>query len=208
MTTNIVFDFGAVVFSWRPEEIVRTLFPVHANTPAAAQRLARAIFHHADWQEFDRGTLEPAAVIERTALRLQLPEAAVHNLVTGIPEHLAPLPDTVDLLARLRQRREQRGDIKLYYLSNMPEPYARVLQQRHTFLGWFDGGLFSGDVKLVKPQPEIFRMLESRYALEPANTVFIDDLVANVEAARAHGWRAIHFESAQQLDPQICSFTA
>lgn len=208
MTTNIVFDFGAVVFSWQPQEIVRTLFPAQAATPAAAQRLAQAIFHHADWQDFDRGTLELAAVIERTALRLQLPDTAVHNLVAGIPEHLTPLPDTVDLLARLRQRREQRGDIKLYYLSNMPEPYARVLQQRHTFLGWFDGGLFSGDVKLVKPQPEIFRMLETHYALEPARTVFIDDLVANVEAAQAHGWHAIHFKSAQELEPRICSYAA
>jgi len=87
----------------------------------------------------------------------------------------------------------------------MPAPCARILEQRHPFLQWFDGGMFSADVKTIKPQPEIFRMLESRYALASARTVFIDDLPANVGAARVHGWHASHFESATQLEPLLAS---
>ena len=113
--------------------------------------------------------------------------------------------DTLALLGRLRERRERQQDLRLYYLSNMPEPYARVLEQRHDFLQWFDGGMFSADVKMIKPQPDIFALLQSRYALAPAHTVFIDDLPANVDAARTHGWHAIHFESASQLEPQLAA---
>lgn len=203
MPMNIVFDFGAVVFSWRPDEIVRGMFPQRAATADAARALAGDIFHHEDWQAFDRGTLAQSAVVERTAQRLGLPHAAVDALVASIPQHLTPIAGTVDLLTRLRARRERQGDIRLYYLSNMPAPYARALEQRHAFLQWFDGGMFSADVKTIKPHPDIFRMLESRYALVPTHTVFIDDLPANVEAARAHGWQAIHFESAQQLEPSL-----
>ena len=203
MPMNIVFDFGAVVFAWRPHEIVRGAFPQRAATADAAGALAGAIFHHADWQAFDRGTLEQSAVVQRTAHRLGLPHAAMQALVSSIPQHLAPIPGTVDLLTRLRQRRDRDGDPRLYFLSNMPAPYARELERRHAFLQWFDGGMFSADVKSIKPERDIFRMLESRYALVPARTVFIDDLPANVEAARAHGWHAIHFESALQLEPLL-----
>lgn len=203
MAINIVFDFGAVLFSWRPDLLVSELFPRQSATDAAARELARDIFHHDDWQSFDRGTMELACVIERTAHRLDLPMADMSALMSGIGERLAPMPDTVALLAQLRERRKHRGDIRLYYLSNMPAPYARALERRHEFLNWFDGGVFSGDVQLVKPEPDIYALLESRYALVPDHTVFIDDLPANVMAARDRGWRAIHFESAAQLAPQL-----
>ncbi len=205
MPMNIVFDFGAVVFSWRPHEIVGAMFPEQASTEAASRALAEDIFHHDDWQNFDRGTIAQADVVDRAAQRLGLSQPAVHALVAAIPQYLTPIPGTVDLLTRLRERRDSQGDIGLYFLSNMPAPYARILEQRHPFLQWFDGGMFSADVKTIKPQPEIFRLLESRYALAPARTVFIDDLPANVEAARTHGWHAIHFESAAQLEPLLAS---
>ena len=208
MPMNIVFDFGAVVFSWRPNEIVRGMFPQQAPTEEAARALAGDIFHHQDWQDFDRGTIASAEVVARAAQRLVLPQLAVQALVAAIPQYLTPIPATVDLLARLRERRDTRGDIRLYYLSNMPAPYARILEQRHPFLQWFDGGMFSADVKTIKPQPEIFRLLESRYGLVPARTVFIDDLPANVEAARTHGWHALHFESAAQLEPMLAAHIA
>jgi len=202
---NVVFDFGGVVFSWQPEHLVRTAFPHQAATPAAARALAAALFHHGDWQDFDRGTIAQGAVVERAAARLGLPPAALQALVSDIPQSLTPMADTVDLLGRLRARRELRGDVRLYFLSNMPQPYARVLERRHDFLQWFDGGLFSADVQLIKPQPDIFGLLQSRYTLAPERTVFIDDLQANVDAARVHGWHALHFESASQLEPLLAA---
>ena len=126
--------------------------------------------------------------------------------MSRIPEHLTPMAGTVALLERLKQQRERDGGIRLYFLSNMPAPFARELERRHAFLAWFDGGVFSGDVQLVKPQPEIFQLLQARYALDPAHTVFIDDLAANVQAARDHGWRGIQFESAARLEARLKTY--
>jgi putative hydrolase of the HAD superfamily len=67
----------------------------------------------------------------------------------------------------------------------------------------FDGGLFSGDVRLSKPSPEIYQLLQSRYQLEPQRTVFIDDMQANVDAAKEHGWKGIQFTSAAQLVEEL-----
>jgi len=196
---NIVFDFGAVLFTWQPAQLVATAFPQTASNPEAAKRLAHAIFSHDDWHGFDRGTVEMAEVIRRTALRLDLPESQLDALVSHIGERLTPIEETVSVLSQLVQQRSRQNSLRLYYLSNMPVPYARVLEQRHAFLTWFDGGIFSGDVKHIKPDPAIYELLENRYALDPVQTVFIDDLKTNVAAAQARGWRGIHFESAGQL---------
>ena len=92
----------------------------------------------------------------------------------------------------MRARRDAGEDLRLYFLSNMPAPHARALEARYPFMRWFDGGIFSGDVQLLKPQPEIYQLLAERHALAPGRTVFIDDTLVNVEAARSLGWHAIH----------------
>jgi putative hydrolase of the HAD superfamily len=144
-------------------------------------------------------------VIARTAARLELDAAELDAMLSPIGERMAPIEATVDLLAELRQRRDEAGDIRLFYLSNMPAPYARVLQERHEFIQWFDGGIFSGDVQLAKPQPEIFQLLAARHGLQPGRTVFIDDMPYNVDAAAALGWHGIRFETPEGLREQLSS---
>ena len=200
---NIVFDFGAVLFDWQPARLVAQHFSELSATPEQARNLARALFDHADWRGFDSGTVTLHQVIARTALRLQLPEARLHDALAPIGERLAPIACNIELLAGLREHRDSRGSLKLYFLSNMPEPFARALERRHDFLQWFDGGIFSSDVKLGKPDPAIFRLLASRYQLADAETLFIDDSLANVQAADAQGWQTIHCENPDRLPGQL-----
>lgn len=204
VVVNIVFDFGAVLFTWEPGALIQTHFPEHAGTQAQRSALAHAVFGHADWHDFDRGVLSAAEVTARTAQRLGLNALALRALVDGIGERLQPMDDTLAVLAQLRDLRDApESALRLYYLSNMPEPYARVLVHKHAFINWFDGGIFSGDVKHIKPEPEIYELLERRYQLAPSQTVFIDDLASNVALAQSRGWHGIHFESAAQLKAQL-----
>jgi putative hydrolase of the HAD superfamily len=201
---NLVFDFGAVLFRWRPLEMVALSFPERASTPQQAGHLAHQIFGHGDWLDFDRGRLAIRSVIERTATRLDLDRRVFRDLVRNIGEQLQPIDESLELLTRLHALRAQaQSDLRLYFLSNMPVPYARALERRHDFLGWFDGGIFSGDVLCIKPEPVIYQLLQQRYGLQPAQTVFVDDLLGNVQTARAMGWRGIHFTGAQQLEGEL-----
>lgn len=172
---NFVFDFGAVLFTWKPSDLMAQSFPQRASTPEAAAELAHAMFAHADWNGFDQGIVEMDALIARTSERLDLDATVLRELVEHIGERLQPIPGTVALLEQLHALRSQHADLRLYYLSNMPRPYARALERRHAFLQCFDGGIFSGDVLHIKPHPEIYQLLQSRFALEPAYTLFIDD---------------------------------
>lgn len=202
---NFVFDFGAVLFTWKPADLMAQCFPQRANTPAASAALAQALFAHADWNGFDQGVLEMDALVQRTSARLDLDATVLHELVAHIGERLQPIPGTVALLEQLHALRGQRPDLRLYYLSNMPRPYARALERRHAFLQCFDGGIFSSDVLRIKPHPEIYQLLQSRFALEPAHTLFIDDLLPNVMAARGQGWHAVQFVSPEQLQADIAA---
>jgi putative hydrolase of the HAD superfamily len=88
----------------------------------------------------------------------------------------------------------------------MPAPYARAVERRHGFIRRFNGGVFSGDVKFIKPEREIYELLAVRHALDPQQTVFIDDSAANVEAARAFGWQAIHCTHPAALAAQLVRY--
>ena len=203
---NLVFDFGAVLFRWQPELLMQAHFAERATNAPAARALARSLFHHPDWQDFDRGAITEQDLVTRTSERLNLQPAAVSALLQGIEAHLTPVQPTIALLERLCQRRRDQADVRLFYLSNMPVRFARVLERRHDLANWFEGGVFSGDVHLAKPEPGIYQLLQRRYALEAAQTVFIDDLQANVDAAVAQGWRGLRFESASQLEGDLASW--
>jgi putative hydrolase of the HAD superfamily len=72
-------------------------------------------------------------------------------------------------------------------------------------MDWFDDGVFSSRVQLVKPQPAIFRAASQRFGLAPGELVFIDDLAHHVDAARALGWQAIHFNDARDCEAALTS---
>jgi putative hydrolase of the HAD superfamily len=207
---NVVFDFGAVLFDWRPVDFMMECFPQSAPTLAEAAPLAHAVFGHAQWQEFDRGAVPMSEVVRQTASRVGLDSAVLGSLVESIGQRLTPMADTLALFQHLVVLREQQASrdgepLRLYYLSNMPVPYARTLEQTHDFLKSFDGGIFSGDVRLSKPQLGIYQLLQSRYQLAPERTVFIDDLQGHVDAAIEVGWKGIHFTSAAQLAKDLHS---
>ena len=63
--------------------------------------------------------------------------------------------------------------------------------------------MFSGDVKRIKPNTEIYELLAWREGLAPGDTLFIDDSVPNVESAMALGWQALHCTSPAALAARL-----
>jgi putative hydrolase of the HAD superfamily len=194
---NIVFDFGAVMVNWRPQDVVRKHFPDLARSPEAAAQLAASFFSHPDWQAFDAGRHSAPEIAQLSAARLRLDLEAVQSMVDAIEDHITPIDSSVAVLQSLFEERAEKG-YKLYFLSNMPAPYARGLE-RHAFMRCFEGGIFSGDVGLVKPQPEIFQKLEAMYALAGKPILFIDDHPANIIAAQKVGWQTLHLTEPSKL---------
>jgi HAD superfamily hydrolase (TIGR01509 family) len=191
---NVDFDFGGVLVRWQPEAVIAGFY---ADEPSRA--LVRdAVFRHPDWIDIDRGTLSESAAIERFAVRMHRPAAEMRALMQHIKDSLTPVPDSIALLDELAQR-----GVPLYGLSNMSAPIFALLKSRHDHWDRFRGIVVSGEVGLVKPEPEIFHHLAQRYELIPAETVFIDDHLPNIESAGRLGFRTIHFADAEQCRREL-----
>ncbi len=197
---TLVFDFAGVLFHWQPLDLLRRELPQRAHDAASAQWLFDVIFeaYGGDWSEFDRGRVEVPELVRRIAARTGLPPRDVQTVVDAVPAELQPLPATVALLRRLRD-----DGRRLFFLSNMPQPYAEHLEREHAFVGWFADGVFSARVHLIKPEAEIFALAARRFGVPPAQLVFIDDMPANVEAALQAGWNALQFVDAADCEAQL-----
>ena len=195
--TAVVFDFGAVLFQWQPFRLLQQTVPELAPDEAAARALAGRIFEsfnlHSDWAQFDLGRIDETVLADRIGQRIGAEAGQVRRVIDGIPQHLQAQPATVALFRRLKARGH-----RMFYLSNMPEPYALHLERHHDFVAEFIDGIFSARVGLMKPQPKIFEMAVGRFGLDPAQTLFIDDHAGNVAAAQAQGWQALRFVDAAQ----------
>lgn len=186
----VVFDVGGVIVRWQPLELMRTHLPLVEPRAAFA-----AVFQHwapdADWLAFDLGRVEPDALAQRIAARTGYPRAALQALIAAVPEHLQPIAESLALIERVRAAGHRLG-----LLSNMPRPYADHLERTHACFAGFEHRAWSGRLGLAKPQRAMFEHLRKAMAFTPADALFIDDHLANVEAARALGWHALHFQDA------------
>ncbi|HUQ53149.1 MAG TPA: HAD family phosphatase [Gammaproteobacteria bacterium] len=194
---NVIFDFGGVLVTWRPQEIIDSFY----EEPALREALRTHAFQHDDWLDMDRGTLDEAAVALRCAARMARPEAELKALFDHVRAALQPIDATVAFLRELRER----ADLKLYGLSNMSATIFAYLAGRHDFFELFDGIVVSAHIKLLKPEPEIYVHLRDRFDLDFAESVFIDDMARNVESARAVGLPSIQFLSTDQVRRELAA---
>jgi putative hydrolase of the HAD superfamily len=198
---RIVFDFGGVLFNWRPIDLVQRHFPQQARDGASARATAAAVFQGfgGDWAQFDRGVLEGDELVRRIATRTGLDVSNVQTLVDAVPTSLTPKTDTVALLQRLRAT-----GVTLHFLSNMPRRYAEHLDRTHPeLMGYFASGVYSSHVQLIKPEEAMYRVASERFGAPGHRLVLLDDIAANVSAAQAHGWKALQFSDAASCEAAL-----
>lgn len=105
---------------------------------------------------------------------------------------------TVEILKNLK-----RAGTPLYALTNWSAEKFPWAKENFPFFNLFDGIVVSGEEKIIKPNPEIYKRLLNRYNLKAENCIFIDDSPANVAAARALGMEGIVFVSPLSLKKQL-----
>jgi putative hydrolase of the HAD superfamily len=191
---NIIFDLGGVVITWDPDDFVSNVFD-DKNT----QNIARThILDHKDWIELDRGSLSKNDAIKRGTERSGLPESEVKRLFDAVPSYLTPVNESIRLLHDLKSLRN-----KLFVLSNLHLASIAHLEQEYSFLELFDGKVISCRINKVKPESEIYEHLLDKYKLDIKNTIFIDDVDMNVNAAAALGIKTIHFKNINQCRQEL-----
>lgn len=186
MIRNIVFDMGQVLLRFLPDLFIERLGVEGEDK----KLLNREVFRSLEWARMDRGSLTDEEAAEIICRRV--PERlhdAVHKLVAMWDRPILAVEGTEELIAELKEK-----GYGIYLLSNASyrqhDYWPKLPASRY-----FDGTLISADVKLVKPQPEIYRLLCETFSLVPDECVFIDDAINNAEGAFLCGMHPIVFHN-------------
>lgn len=189
---SVVFDVGQVLLRFEPDEFIPRMLP-----PGAARVLTKeVIFTCPTWSRIDEGTLSEEACARRECADIGVPELWPQALyvMQHYHEHMTVLP-AAQLLPRLHAQGK-----RLYVLSNYgPDGFARSEARFADVFRQFDGMIISGREKLIKPDTAIYRLLLSRYGLNAAETVFIDDRAENIRAAQSAGMQGIVYQGMDSL---------
>jgi 2-haloacid dehalogenase len=192
---SVVFDIGGVIIDWNPRYLYRKLY----NGDEAAMEEFLATVCTSDWNaRQDAG--RPLAEATRWLLdRHPTHEDLIRAYYDRWDEMIGgEVPGTAALITALSNL-----GVKVYGLTNWSaETYPRV-RPRFPVLRLLSGVVVSGEEHLVKPDPEIFAVLERRYGLRPDQSTYIDDSTTNVDAARSRGYDALTFTTARTLEAQL-----
>jgi HAD superfamily hydrolase (TIGR01509 family) len=194
---NVVFDVGGVLLQWDPPAFIAKVAP----DPAQQAVIRREIFEHPEWHEFDRGTIDVARAAVRFGERAGLTPEQMRTLLQTANESLHPIAGTIQLVEDLAA-----AGVHLYVLSNMPVSTYEYLTRRHEFFRHFRELVISGAILLIKPEPAIYKHLVEKTGIEPAESVFIDDLLKNVVAARECGLHAIQFKGPDAARAELRTY--
>ncbi len=195
--TTVVFDLGGVLIDWDPRHLYRKLFD---DDEPGMERFLAEVTTSAWNLSLDAGKPFGEAVAELIAkhpgerARIEAYHARWIEMISG------PIPGTVALLEGLAERK-----VPLYAITNWAaETFAIVRSDpAYAFLDLFREIYVSGELKMVKPEPAIFRHALARIGAEPGACLFIDDNEHNVEAARALGIEAHRFTAPEALADEL-----
>lgn len=182
----VLFDFGQVLSLSADPAVWEQMLTISG--------LSEADFHREYWvhrHDYDRDTLNRQTYWQAVASG---------SGTTFTPEQISALiAADVNLWSRLNQpmvewaQRLQRAGIRTGILSNIGDAMAEGLVAKFGWISAFDHCVWSHSLKLAKPEAAIYRCAAEGLATNPAEILFVDDKIENIDAAEAFGMQAIQY---------------
>lgn len=189
MIKNVIFDMGNVLLTFDRD---RFLDAVNAHGEER-RMLLNNVYLSVEWARMDRGSMTEAEAAASMCSHVPAHlHEKVHLLVDKWDRPIIPVPGMAELVRELKE-----AGYGVYLLSNASyrqhEYWPRVPGSEY-----FDGTLVSADVKLVKPEREIYELMMKEFNLIPDECVFIDDSTLNIEGAERVGIHGIVFHGSAE----------
>jgi FMN phosphatase YigB (HAD superfamily) len=184
MIRNVVFDVGNVLVKLHYQPFIEYLARAGVDMTDLPYWLRQV-----DIEGHERGDFAGELLLQRVASMSPAPLDAA-ELRTQWLSMFERWDEMFDLASGLMT------DYRVYLLSNIGDLHWAHLDALYGLDTLVHGACASFRVGAIKPQPDIYRKAEQMFGLEPAATVFLDDLPRNVVAARECGWHAIHHTDA------------
>ncbi|MHB8173639.1 MAG: HAD family hydrolase [Nitrospirota bacterium] len=190
----VFFDLGKVLLSFNHENIVGRLLSKRGADEDMKTALFTFLFDFRDGlcNIYDEGLISSADFYREIDSRFPL-NASYREFTELWNDIFTENRDVSALMDLVRQKRP------VYLLSNVNELHWEFCREKFGCLRRMDGWVLSYEIKSKKPKAPIYRAALEKAGAGPGESVFIDDLAENTEAAEKNGIRGITFTGAKDL---------
>lgn len=189
MIKNVVFDIGMVLvdFNWRG--VMENL----QFTQEEIDRIGDVVLGEL-WNELDRGVIPEEEVLVQMKEQLPGLEEKFDLFWKYLFDTIEIFPYSVEWVKSMKDK-----GYRTFLLSNFPTDfYLNSEKYYFDFMPYIDGKIISSFVKLIKPDPAIYKLLLETYGLKAEETVFFDDREGNIEGAKSVGIQGIVFKDYEE----------
>ncbi len=189
MINTIILDIGNVLAHFRWKEYLEDC----GYSQEKRERIANATVLGGFWNEWDRGVRDEEEFIAESIAMDPEMKQEILTFYDSFDKIVREYEYSADFVRRLKE-----NGYKVYLLSNFSKKHFELSKPHFKFLNYVDGGIISYQVKIIKPEPEIYQTLIEQYQIVPEEAVFLDDLLANLEAAKPFGFHTIRVQNQEQ----------
>ncbi len=192
MIKNVIFDLGKVLINNDPSEYLRK----YGYDEEKYQALLDAIWTDSLWGDMDIAKYESFKdIIEIYVEKHKELEPELRSFFAeDWMELYVAYDDTVKFYNEVY---EQGYDI--YLLTNFSKDGYEYISNKFDFFKKAKGAVVSSHLKIAKPDMRIYKYLLDTYNLNPDECIFIDDSVANINAANELGIHGIVYTDIENL---------
>jgi putative hydrolase of the HAD superfamily len=185
MSYSILFDIGNVIVNFDFQISVKRIAPMCSVAP-------EEIFHNVIGlkDELETGRISSEEFLDQVIDRVGY-KGERDFLVNAFQDVFELNEDIVDLIES-----ESREGTPLYLLSNTNGIHVPFLFEKFPVFHLFDDAVYSHEVGSMKPDSDIYEKAIAKLGIAPEKTIYIDDLLENHDAGKAHGFRAIHYQKS------------
>ncbi len=188
----VIFDYGEVLCSAPPSSFIAAMAKIVGVCEDRFRQLYSGLRH-----SYDRGDLTPPEYWSTVAKQAGV--TLTHGQIEQLREiDVAMWSNVKEDMLRWAADLQAAG-IKTAVLSNMHLDMVRFARQNFAWLAQFDCLSLSSELRMAKPEPDIFHHCLQCLAVAPAEALFLDDRKANIEGGSAIGIQGIVVQSPEQL---------
>ena len=194
MIKTVLFDLGNVIL---PFDVMRLANRLTRYTHLPAKDIVDRLWndHIADF--FETGKMSPVEYFSHISALCDFKGLSYDEFVPIFNEIFDENLDITALISNLK------GRYTLGLISNTNAIHVEHITKRYEVLSQFDRQWWSNEAGVRKPDPAIYRMALTHFAIQPSEAVFIDDLHTNIAAAQRIGINAIQYQSFDALKTEL-----
>jgi 2-haloacid dehalogenase len=191
----VIFDVGRVLVDWQPRYLYERLIPAGEALDAFLRDVVTEEWHF----QHDAGRAFAETSAELIARHPDHAELIAAWGPRFNETNRALIPGMGELVAEL-----DTSGVPLFAITNFSAEFFPGFRARYPELfARFREIVVSGEERVMKPDPAIYRLALDRFGLRAEEAVFVDDNADNVAGAAAVGLHAVLFEGEPKLRAEL-----